>query len=101
MRERIKNICQWHILILVVGIFLFSALCWMGFIKSFGSEIISCLKKHSDVVNEENIDAKDLNKDSNMQYLELLDQTINTIDMVWYEKIFRKTRTKICNCNIG
>lgn len=36
-----RNNDRWHMLVLIIGIFLFSALCWIGFARSIGSNIFS------------------------------------------------------------
>lgn len=103
MKERVKNIYQWHIFIFVLGIFIFSMLCWGGFIKSIGSEILSYLRNNNEMVNEESVKVRDsekLDEDRNkmnvkngesVKCLGLLDQAINKIDLTWDEKIFKKS----------
>ncbi len=99
--------CQWHIIVIVVCIFVFSLLCWVGFAKDFGSFVGGRLKNNNDtiVVAEANVEADENVSDENIPdgndaeehssaivlYENTINHYIDRLDSMWYGAMFEKS----------
>ncbi len=99
--------CQWHIIVIVVCIFVFSFLCWVDCAKDFGSAVSDRLKNDNDTIAaaEVNVEADENVSDENMpdvhdvkKYSSVIASLGNTInryvysfDSMWYNAMFQKS----------
>lgn len=85
--KKINIKCQWHIIVIVAGIFVFSLLCWADFVKSFGSSVIGHLENNNEtktiVATEANVE-EDKNANAMNYYIDRLDSR-------WCGAMFKKS----------
>ncbi len=85
-------------MVIIVGIFIFSALCWSGLVKDIGLKVLKHAEKESSTVYNSNsshkngTDEEKTSNTKNSHFLQKIDQKTFQLENGWYNHVFQKER---------